>query len=106
MDNEFEIAGSADDEEWVTIGNYQIKVFKSRDFSVGGLSLSYRERQLLRELSLGKPLKLICEEMGIAVNTANTFKSRIFSKLGVSNQAAASALAAAYITGAKLRIKP
>ena len=45
--------------------------------------LSQRERQVMRLLPLGKPLKQIAGELGISIQTVSTHRARILKKLGL-----------------------
>jgi DNA-binding NarL/FixJ family response regulator len=55
--------------------------------------LSPRERQVLALLSEGLTNREIGVRLGVKGITVNTFVSRIFTKLGVENRAAAAAYA-------------
>jgi len=51
--------------------------------------LSPREEEILRLVSEGMPAKQVARSLGISPKTVEHHKTRIFSKLGVPNQAAA-----------------
>jgi DNA-binding NarL/FixJ family response regulator len=55
--------------------------------------LSHREIQVLGEIGAGSTTRLVAEAMGISPKTVENHKQRIFSKLGVQNQAHAVAVA-------------
>ena len=55
--------------------------------------LSNREIQVLGEIGAGATTRLVAESMGISPKTVENHKQRIFSKLGVQNQAHAVAVA-------------
>ena len=55
--------------------------------------LSNREVQVLGEIGSGSTTRLVAETMGISPKTVENHKQRIFTKLGVQNQAHAVALA-------------
>ncbi|HVW31120.1 MAG TPA: response regulator transcription factor [Acidimicrobiia bacterium] len=55
--------------------------------------LSQREVQVLGEIGAGATTRLVAETMGISPKTVENHKQRIFSKLGVQNQAHAVAVA-------------
>jgi DNA-binding NarL/FixJ family response regulator len=59
-----------------------------------GDGLSYREREVLGLVGRGLAAKEIARQLGISVKTVERHKSRIFTKLGVPNQAAAAFFAA------------
>jgi two-component system, NarL family, invasion response regulator UvrY len=49
--------------------------------------LSDREFQVLNLLGAGKRVSQIAEELCLSYNTISTYRSRIFSKLGLKNDA-------------------
>jgi DNA-binding NarL/FixJ family response regulator len=55
--------------------------------------LSHREIQVLEEIGAGGSTRLVARSMGISPKTVENHKQRIFSKLGVQNQAHAVAVA-------------
>ncbi|AWB66033.1 hypothetical protein C2869_06080 [Saccharobesus litoralis] len=48
-------------------------------------SLTERERQVFKQLALGKEVKQVAYDIDIAVKTAHTHRTNIFNKLGVSS---------------------
>ena len=58
-------------------------------------ALSPREREVLDLVAKGLPGKQVARELGISTKTVEQHKSRIFTKLGVSNQTAAACLVVA-----------
>jgi DNA-binding CsgD family transcriptional regulator len=66
----------------------------------GGIaSLTVRERQVLALVTCGLAGKQVARRLGISPKTVERHKTRIFSKLGVANQAAAAGLAARHDYG-------
>lgn len=61
----------------------------SRSRAGGPAGLTAREGDVLRLLAQGLPNKLIARELGISPKTAGNHIERIYTKLGVSNRAAA-----------------
>lgn len=61
------------------------------DSAVGGLTL--REVEVLREIAAGKSNRKIAEDLGISEKTVARHVSNIFTKLGLSSRAAATAYA-------------
>jgi DNA-binding NarL/FixJ family response regulator len=55
--------------------------------------LSHREIQVLGEIGAGATTRVVAETMGISPKTVENHKQRIFTKLGVQNQAHAVAVA-------------
>ncbi|MGH9169000.1 MAG: response regulator transcription factor [Acidimicrobiia bacterium] len=55
--------------------------------------LSHREIQVLGEIGAGSTTRLVAQAMGISPKTVENHKQRIFTKLGVQNQAHAVAVA-------------
>lgn len=58
------------------------------------VALTPREREILTLVGRGLPCKQVARHLGISPKTVEHHKSRIFSKLGVANQAAAVRLVA------------
>lgn len=48
-------------------------------------SLSFRERQVMSLMSIGKTVTEISGELSLSVKTVSTYRSRIFEKLGISS---------------------
>lgn len=53
--------------------------------SVG--KLSSRERDVALAIASGKSNNMICEEFGLKPSTVSTYKTRVFEKMGVNNEA-------------------
>lgn len=51
------------------------------------LRLSSRERDVALAIAVGKSNNMICEELGLKPSTVSTYKTRVFEKMGVSNEA-------------------
>lgn len=66
---------------------------RSRERERQGDDLSAREREVLTLLAQGLTSKEIAQQLSLSVNTIDNHRSRILSKLGVSNTAAAIRLA-------------
>jgi DNA-binding NarL/FixJ family response regulator len=49
--------------------------------------LSRRERDVLRLLLRGRVLKEVAQALGVSTNTANTYRCRLYDKLGVHDRA-------------------
>jgi DNA-binding NarL/FixJ family response regulator len=47
--------------------------------------LSSREFEIMLRIAKGNPVKQISEQLSISANTVNTYRSRIFEKMGFSN---------------------
>ena len=60
---------------------------------VGSSGLSNRELEVLRLLATGKTNRAIADELVLAVRTVDRHVSNVFTKLGVSSRAAATAYA-------------
>lgn len=64
--------------------------------------LSRREREILRQISRGKPSKQIAAELNISINTVNNHRQNIIRKLNCKNTAEAIVVAGKLqILGAK-----
>ena len=61
--------------------------------AVGPSGLSSRELEVLRLLATGKTNRAIADELVLAVRTVDRHVSNVFTKLGVSSRAAATAYA-------------
>jgi two-component system, NarL family, invasion response regulator UvrY len=55
--------------------------------------LSDREYQIFRNLATGKSTRAISEELALSVKTVSTYRTRVFEKLGVRNNAELAAYA-------------
>ncbi len=84
-------------DDWVRAGKYKIKLNQNDKSSMG---LSSRESQILGLLVRGYSLKRIAHDMDISPHTADTYKRRLYGKLGVSSAACAIVIAVAHYTGA------
>jgi DNA-binding NarL/FixJ family response regulator len=51
-------------------------------------SLTNRELQILRLIGAGRQIKQVAAELSISVSSVNTYRSRIFRKMGLSSNAA------------------
>ncbi len=49
--------------------------------------LSSRERDVALAIATGKSNNMICEELGLKPSTVSTYKTRVFEKMGVTNEA-------------------
>lgn len=96
---------SASNGKWVRVGDIKIKIDKDR-LSTSRRSkfgLSPREQEVLCQLTCGDSVSEIAGRMGVTVNTVNTFKVRLFQKLGITRTAEAAAIMMAILTGAALQ---
>lgn len=66
---------------------------RMRPLRRGPAALTPREREILTFIGRGLPGKQVARHLGISPKTVEHHKTRIFSKLGVANQAAAVRLA-------------
>ena len=75
--------------------NSELHKSKSRDY----VNLTASEKNVLREIALGKTTKEIAVEMNLSFHTVNTHRRNIYSKLGVNsvNEATRYALQAGLI---------
>ena len=51
-------------------------------------SLTGRELQVMAKLGAGKPIKQIAAELAISISSVNTYRVRIFDKIGLTSNAA------------------
>lgn len=51
-------------------------------------TLTARERDVLRLIGAGRQIKQVSAELGISVSSVNTYRARIFKKMGLSSNAA------------------
>lgn len=85
---------------YVPIGNFTFKVKRRTREVAKLLGLAPREMEFLKLLTLGNGLKVIARQMDISPHTADTYRRRIFEKLGVNTATAAVGIAFAYYLGA------
>ncbi|RFB05130.1 helix-turn-helix transcriptional regulator [Parvularcula marina] len=90
-------------DNWLQLGNMRIRVKRSMDDL--GLRLSPRERQILLLTAQGEGVKSIARMLDISVHTVDTFRRRIYQKLGVSNAASAAAITLALCLDAEVEIE-
>ena len=62
-------------------------------------ALSAREREIMQGVIQGQTSRQIADELGITKSSVDTYRSRIFRKLGVDNRAALVALAGKQMQG-------
>ncbi|WP_084397673.1 LuxR C-terminal-related transcriptional regulator [Henriciella aquimarina] len=74
-----------------------VRVFREGDFG-----LSAREIQTLTLILEEIPLREIATRMEVSMHTVDTFKRRLFEKLGVTTLAGAAAVATAHLAGMAL----
>lgn len=63
------------------------------------LTLSAREREIMQGVIQGQTSRQIADELGITKSSVDTYRARIFRKLGVDNRAALVALAGKQLQG-------
>jgi DNA-binding NarL/FixJ family response regulator len=51
-------------------------------------TLTARERDVLRMIGAGRQIKQVSAELGISISSVNTYRARIFKKMGLSSNAA------------------
>lgn len=71
--------------------------------SLDALGLSPRQLDVLKLIALGKPNKLICDELGLAERTVKAHITEIFRALGVSSRTQAALAAAKLGLGSETR---
>ena len=84
----------------VQIGHYSVSMTSTP--SRGDLNLSWREWEVLQHIVQGHATSQIATIMGVSRHTADTFRRRIYEKLGVNTAASAAAIATAYQSGAQI----
>lgn len=89
-------------EHWIDFGSTSVRVPGCPTETP--LPLSPRERQILLLTVKGKGVKAIAGELGISYHTVDTFRRRLYRKLGVTNSAGAAAIGMALFLGAQLTI--
>ena len=91
--------------KWVRVGDLKIKIDSARLLlsTPSKFGLSLREREVLCQLACGDGVNEIAKRMGVTANTVNTFKVRLFQKLGIKRSAEAAAIMMAILTGAELQ---
>ncbi|MEQ8558707.1 MAG: helix-turn-helix transcriptional regulator [Henriciella sp.] len=94
-------AGAPACENRSRLGRFQF--LPSRTLSAGDFGLSAREAETLTFILQEIPLRDIAARMGVSMHTVDTFKRRLFEKLGVSTLAGAAAVAAAHLCGVALQ---
>jgi len=86
----------------VNIGTYTVIASRSTKSAASFFNLSNREAQALKLLSTGATSISVAKEMNVSSHTVDTFKRRLFEKLGVKNMTSATALIVAFYAGAEI----
>lgn len=92
-----------------TVGNYDLYSHRTCGQAREHLGLSYREMELLLWVGAGLTKRQIAEQMGVTPSTADTFRRRAYSKLGVSTGSAAVAIVTTFLAGSRVeaaRLEP
>lgn len=85
---------------WIELGEARIRLTKPMEAL--GLPLTSREQEILLLTAQGESVKSIARQLEISVHTVDTYRRRIYQKLGVTNAASAAALTLALCLGAKV----
>jgi DNA-binding CsgD family transcriptional regulator len=91
-----------DESATVKVGNFLITVPTSACRTEGEFALSHREKQALFLFSLGLCTRDVAKELGISVSTVDTYRRRIFQKLGTKTMVEAATVATAAALGARM----
>jgi DNA-binding CsgD family transcriptional regulator len=87
---------------WWEIGKYKIRISESTIRFDKILGLSEREMEFLALMCRGRSVKQCARDMGISPNTVDTYKRRVYEKLGVNTAAEACSIITALIAGAAI----
>ncbi len=69
-------------------GKWKRPETESASLKAGSVArLSARERDVALAIASGKSNHMICEELGLKPSTISTYKTRVFEKMGVNNEA-------------------
>lgn len=72
----------------IYMGNWKRPDTESASLKAGSVArLSARERDVALAIASGKSNHMICEELGLKPSTVSTYKTRVFEKMGVNNEA-------------------
>ena len=88
------------------VGKFALYPHRTCDEARAQLGLSQREVELLMWISSGLTKNQIAERMGVSPATADTFRRRAYTKLGVGTSAAAVAILAAFLSGTRVEAQP
>ena len=88
----------------VKLGDYDVVIPNASCAGNPRLPLSEREKQVLFMSACGKTGPEIASLLNVTPNTVATYKSRVLEKLGCHTIAEAVALAAMYVTGARVSL--
>ena len=91
-----------DESATVKVGNFLISIPVSACQIEGKFTLSHREKQALFLFSLGLCTKDVARELGISSSTVDTYRRRIFQKLGPKTMVEAATIATAATLGARM----
>lgn len=95
---------SGESEVW-EIGKYSVRLYPSIYNDPSRMGLSKRELEALYHLAKGNSKSEVSLLMGVSENTIDTFKRRIFEKLGVKSVVQAAVIAIAIACGGDVEIQ-
>ncbi len=87
---------------WLKVGNFNVKLERTSKQTQSALGLASREITFLTLLAQGHGLKSIARAMEISPHTADTYRRRVYEKLGVNSAACAVLIAVAHYAGATI----
>lgn len=94
--------GRIDESATVKVGNFLVTLPTSTCRTEVKLPLSHREKQTLFLFSLGYCTRDVAKELGISSSTVDTYRRRIFQKLGTNTMVEAATIATAAALGARM----
>lgn len=93
---------TAAEEKFFRVGNFALYSHRNCEQARAHFGLSNREVELLMFVAGGFTKNEIATRMGITTATADTFRRRAYSKLGVNSGTAAVTILAAFLAGTRV----
>ena len=88
------------------VGNFDLYPARDCGQARAHFGLSQRELELVMHISAGLTKHEIAAQMGVTPSTADTFRRRAYTKLGVRTGSAAAAILTAYLAGTRVEESP
>ena len=95
-------AGLRKEENFFRVGNFALYSHRSCFDAKAHFGLSQRETELVMLVGAGHTKREIAKRMGVTAATADTFRRRAYTKLGVNSGTAAVAIMTAYLAGSRV----
>nr|WP_070959604.1 helix-turn-helix transcriptional regulator [Hyphomonas sp. Mor2] len=93
------------DAHFYRVGSFALYSHRSCEQARAHFGLSSREVEVLLHVAGGFTKQEIANKMGVSPATADTFRRRAYTKLGVRSGAAAVTILSAYLSGTRVEVR-